>query len=300
MSQEEKQISTVSVQEIEAVVGGYHGNPFAILGPHETADGLAVRVFYPQAQEVTLLFQQQALPLTRLHWDGFFEIVVPDAALGTSYQLRVLTHGGETLLYEDPYAFNSTLSDTDRYLLAEGTYEKAYEQLGAHLMTVNGVAGVRFLVWAPNAQRVSVIGEFNNWDGRRHPMRFHPGSGLWEIFVPGLAQGSLYKYEIKTKYKDYTVAKADPLAFASQMRPDTASVVWQINNYQWQDDAWMRNRAQHNALNGPIAIYELHLGSWRLKDGWEWLTYREMIGKLIPYVKEMGYSHIELLPVAEH
>jgi 1,4-alpha-glucan branching enzyme len=185
-------------------------------------------------------------------------------------------------------------------LLAEGTDEKAYEKLGAHLIEHNGRSGVRFLVWAPNARRVSLVGDFNSWDGRRHPMRFHPGSGLWEIFMPGLTQGALYKYEIKTNYKEYTVAKADPLAFASQMRPDTASVVWDINTYRWQDKGWMDNRAQYNALNAPISIYELHIGSWKLKNGWEWLTYRELINELIPYVKEMGYTHIELLPVAEH
>ena len=302
MSHEEKQEATVSVGEIEAIVGGYHGNPFGVLGPHEVDGGLVIRAFMPQAAAVSVLIKKRkkAISLTRHHWDGFFEVVLPKVKLGTSYQLQVQTHGGEAVLYEDPYAFDSTLSDTDRYLLAEGTYEKAYEQLGAHLIEHSGVCGVRFSVWAPNARRVSVVGDFNNWDGRRHPMRFHPGSGLWEIFIPGLTQGTLYKYEIKTSYKDYIVAKADPVAFASQMRPDTASVVWDIDTHQWQDDAWMANRSQHNALNGPISIYELHLGSWKLKDGWEWLTYRELIDELIPYVKEMGYTHIELLPVAEH
>lgn len=300
MSQEEKQTATVSAGDIEAIVGGYHGNPFAVLGPHEVDGGLAIRAFLPQATAVSILIQDQTLPLTRYHWDGFFEIVLPDVQLGTPYQFQVQTHSGEQLLYEDAYAFDSALGDMDRYLLAEGTHEKAYEHLGAQLLEHNGRSGVRFTVWAPNAQRVSLVGDFNSWDGRRHPMRFHPGSGLWEIFIPGLAQGSLYKYEIKTNYKEYTVAKADPLAFASQMRPDTASVVWNINTYSWQDDGWMANRAQHNAINGPISIYELHLGSWKLKDGWEWLTYRDLIDELIPYVKELGYTHIELLPVAEH
>ena len=300
MPQQEQEKATVSTGEIESIIGGYHGNPFAVLGPHEVEGGLAIRAFLPQAEHVAAIIQEKSHPLTRHHWDGFFEIVLPKAKLDTAYQLQLQTHGGDTLLFEDPYAFGSALSDTDRYLLAEGTHEKAYEHLGAHLLEINGVAGTRFLVWAPNAQRVSVIGNFNSWDGRRHPMRLHPGSGLWEIFIPGLAQGTLYKYEIKTNYKDYTVAKSDPVAFASQMRPDTASVIWDINTYQWRDDTWMSSRSEHNALNGPISIYELHLGSWRLKDGWEWLTYRELITELIPYVKEMGYTHIELLPVAEH
>jgi 1,4-alpha-glucan branching enzyme len=300
MSQEEKQAATASAGDIEAIVGGYHGNPFAVLGPHEVADGLAIRAFVPQAEHISVLVGEQTHPLTRYHWDGFFEIVLPGASLGTQYQLQVETHSRNALLYEDPYAFNTTLSDTDRYLLAEGTHERAYDHLGAHLLEVNGVRGTRFLVWAPNGRRVSVVGDFNNWDGRRHPMRFHPGSGLWEIFIPGLDQGSFYKYEIKTSYKEYTVAKADPIAFASQMRPDTASMVWNVNTYSWQDDNWMEGRSRYNSLTGPISIYELHLGSWRLKDGWEWLTYRELIDQLIPYVKEMGYTHIELLPVAEH
>ena len=300
MSQEKNQSPTLQAADIEAIVGGYHADPFAVLGPHEVADGLAIRAFYPQAEQIFVQIKNETHPLNRLHWDGFFEIVLPGHTLGTPYQLQVQTHAGHASSQADPYAFGTSLSDTDRYLLAEGTHEKAYEHLGAQLLEINGVQGTRFLVWAPNGQRVSVIGDFNSWDGRRHPMRFHPGSGLWEIFIPGLVQGTLYKYEIKTSYKDYTVAKSDPVAFASQMRPDTASVVWNINTHNWQDDAWTQNRQQHNALNGPISIYEMHLGSWRLKEGWEWLTYRDLINDLIPYVKEMGYTHIELLPVSEH
>ncbi|MEZ4590667.1 MAG: 1,4-alpha-glucan branching protein GlgB [Chloroflexota bacterium] len=300
MSQEKKPKNAVLPEDVEAIVGGYHGNPFAVLGPHEVEGGLSIRAFLPQAEAVAVQAQGELYPLTRHHWDGFYEGIIPNGTLGTPYQLQIKGRSGDAVLYEDPYAFTSTLADTDRYLLAEGTHEKAYEHLGAHPMNINGISGTRFLVWAPNARRVSVVGDFNSWDGRRHPMRFHHGSGLWEIFIPGLGQGTLYKYEIKTNYKDYTVAKADPVAFASQMRPDTASVVWQVDTHSWQDDAWMQNRQQHNSLNAPISIYELHLGSWRLKDGWEWLTYRELIDELIPYVKEMGYTHIELLPVAEH
>src|SRR5690606_17973905 len=148
--------------------------------------------------------------------------------------------------------------------------------------------------------RVSIIGNFNDWDGRRHPMRFYHNSGIWELFVPGLGQGELYKYEIKGHYRDYTVAKADPLAFASQLRPETASIVWDINQYQWQDDAWMQKRASADVLNQPISIYELHLGSWQQKYGWEWLSYADLAEQLIPYVQKMGFTHIELMPVAEH
>ncbi|MCP4420538.1 MAG: 1,4-alpha-glucan branching protein GlgB [Chloroflexi bacterium] len=300
MPQEEKIEATVNTAVIEAIISGDHADPFAVLGPHEVDGGLAIRAFFPQAHKTAVLIQDQSHPLTRHHWDGFFEIVLPDIASSTPYQLQIITHAGESLLYEDPYAFDSALSELDLYLLAEGSHEKIYEQLGAHMMEHNGRSGVRFTVWAPNARRVSVVGEFNNWDGRRHPMRFHADSGIWEIFIPNLPQKSQYKYEIKTDYKEYTVAKADPVGFASQMRPDTASIVWDINTYAWQDNAWMDDQAKHNALHGPISIYELHLSSWKLKNGWEWLTYRDLIDVLIPYIKEMGYTHIELLPVSEH
>jgi 1,4-alpha-glucan branching enzyme len=167
-------------------------------------------------------------------------------------------------------------------------------------MSIEGVGGVRFAVWAPNAKRASVVGDFNQWDGRRHPMRFHVDSGLWELFIPGLNKGELYKYEIKTHYKDYVVKKADPLAFYSEMRPKTASIVWDIGGYQWQDEEWMAQRRASSPDETPVSIYEVHLGSWRRKNGWEWLTYRELADELVPYVKEMGYTHVELLPIAEH
>ena len=159
-----------------------------------------------------------------------------------------------------------------------------YERLGAHLVEVQGVKGVRFAVWAPNAQRVSVVGLFNQWDGRRHPMCFHQSNGVWELFVPGLGEGTLYKYEIKTHYQGYMVTKADPVGFAAEMRPKNASVVWDIEKYQWQDKEWMATRGDQQNLKSPISIYELHLGSWRRKNGWEWLTYRDLIDQLIPYI----------------
>ena len=312
MPQKTNQKSTVETAVIEAIANGDHGDPFAVLGPHEVDGGLAIRAFLPQADKAFALIDNHSHPLTRYHWDGFFEAIFPDVKQDTPYLLEVKTYADTVLLYEDPYAFDTTFSELDLYLLAEGTHEKAYEQLGAHFLEHNGRFGTRFAVWAPNARRVSVIGDFNNWDGRRHPMRFHNDSGIWEIFIPNLpdvnplaksselTQGSRYKYDIKTNYQEYTVAKADPFAFASQLRPDTASLIWNIDSYSWQDDAWMSHRADSNGLNSPIAIYELHLGSWRRKDGQEWLTYRDFINELIPYIKEMGYTHIELLPVSEH
>jgi 1,4-alpha-glucan branching enzyme len=290
-------------EEISAIVGGYHGDPFGILGPHEIEDGIVVNAFLPQATAVAVVPEDgsQPVPMTRIHEAGFFQAILQGRSLPLAYQFSVTTHAGETLLYEDSYAYSSLLSDFDKYLLAEGTHLHSYEHLGAHIREVNGRTGVFFAVWAPSAIRVSVVGEFNQWDGRCHPMRFHPGTGIWEIFIPGLGQGTLYKYEVKTKYQEYMVKKSDPVGFFSEMRPKTASIVWDIDNYQWQDTDWTaRGRAQRNALDAPISIYEVHLGSWKLKNGWEWFTYQELAEELIPYVKEMGYSHIELLPVSEH
>ncbi|MEJ2747416.1 MAG: 1,4-alpha-glucan branching protein GlgB [Anaerolineae bacterium] len=288
---------------VDAIIGGYHRDPFSILGPHETEEGLAIRAFLPFATAVTVVPDsgEADVPMNQVHEPGFFQAILPDHAIPFAYQFRITTYAGDIILQDDPYAYPSLISEFDEYLLAEGTHLHSYEQLGAHIRESNGRTGVLFAVWAPSALRVSVVGNFNQWDGRRHPMRYHIDSGIWEIFIPGLGQGALYKYEIKTNYQNYMVNKSDPVAFFSEMRPNTASIVWDIDKYTWQDEDWVnRRRAERNALDAPISIYEAHLGSWKLKNGWEWLTYRELAQQLIPYVKEMGYSHIELLPVAEH
>jgi len=285
---------------IEAIVGGYHGAPFDILGPHRAGDDLVIRAFLPEAESVgVILGPGDPRPMERIHITGLFEVTLPNQDIAP-YRLAVTDRSGQTQLYEDPYSFTSTFGGLDAYLMGEGTHQHIYERLGAHIMELRGVSGVHFAVWAPNAQRVSVVGPFNQWDGRRHPMRFLHDNGVWELFIPGLGEGTLYKYEIKTHYQGYMVSKADPVGFASEMRPKTASVVWDIDKHQWGDAEWMDNRDQHQGLRSPISIYELHIGSWRRKNGWEWLTYRDLITELIPYVKELGYTHIELLPVAEH
>jgi 1,4-alpha-glucan branching enzyme len=192
------------------------------------------------------------------------------------------------------------LGDVDLHLLAEGAHLRAFERLGAHLVTMNGVDGTAFSVWAPNARAVSVIGDMNRWDARRHPMRFRPEAGIWELFVPGVGQGATYKFSVLHADGQTRVEKADPYAFAAELRPASASLVWDLEGYEWHDEAWMRSRAQRNALDAPIAIYEVHLGSWMRGDGERWLTYRELAERLVDYVTRLGFTHVELLPVAEH
>lgn len=209
-------------------------------------------------------------------------------------------HNHQWTIY-DPYAFNPIISDLDRYLFNQGTHYKIYEKLGSHPMTVDGVKGILFAVWAPNAKRVSVVGSFNDWDGRRHPMRCLGDSGIWELFIPGVLEGDLYKYEIKTK-ENQLLLKTDPYGFYTELRPSTASIVYDIDKYQWHDEKWMKERAQKDPLNQPLSIYEVHLGSWMrvVEENNRFLTYREAAHKLVAYVKDMGYTHIQLMPIEEH
>ena len=292
---------TISYEEIDAIIAGIHGDPFALLGPHPYKKGLVVRAFLPLADSAEVMISsQKSFPMAIVKEDGFFEVLIPDQSLPFTYLLKTITYDGRAVLYEDPYSFPSLRSEFDAHLLAEGTHMQMYEKLGAHLTEINGSEGVLFAVWAPNALRVSVVGEFNEWDGRRHSMRFHVDNGIWELFIPGLGEGTLYKYEIKTRYQGYMVSKADPVGFYSELRPKNASIVWDIGKYEWQDQDWVESRAEKQAADAPISIYEVHLGSWRRKEGWEWLTYQDLARDLIPYVKHMGYTHIELLPIAEH
>jgi 1,4-alpha-glucan branching enzyme len=240
--------------------------------------------------------------MKRLHRDGFFEVAVEGKARIFPYRLKKTDGSGKTIVFVDPYSFMPVLSDFDLQLIAEGTHEDQYEKLGAHELTLNGVEGVVFAVWAPNAIRVSVVGDFNQWDGRRHMMRVRGSTGVWEIFIPGLRQGTVYKFEVKSRYEGYLALKADPYAFFSEVRSKSASVVWNLDKYRWSDEEWMHARQSRNWFESPVSIYEVHLGSWRRvpEEGGRWLTYRELADSLVPYVKEMRYSHVEFLPVSEH
>ena len=286
---------------IAPIVGGYVTDPFAVLGPHMTRDGLVVRVFRPGAQKIEVVTADGRYSAEQLDPAGFFEATLPDANLPISYTLAVTFSETNQFTEHDPYNFAPVLTEFDLHLLGEGTIWRAYEKMGAHLTTINGVEGVHFAVWAPNAQRVSVVGNFVGWDTRVRPMRLHPSQGIWEIFLPGLAVGEVYKYAILSRVQGYQVEKSDPYGFAAEVRPSTASIVTDLSTYEWQDSEWMKTRAAKNSTKAPISIYECHLGGWRRH--WHdnsWLGYRELADQLISYVKEHGYTHIELLPVAEH
>ncbi len=300
---------TLEARAMEAIVRGEHGDPFAVLGPHRVTTngrvGTAVRAFVPDARAMRLVGPDvPGAPheMTRVHTEGLFEVVVSGRAAPFAYRLEVDGVDGQRSTVDDPYRFATTLGDYDRHLLAEGTHYEAHERLGAHLRVLDGVAGTVFAVWAPNARRVSVVGDFNGWDGRRHPMRLHPANGIWEVFVPGLGEGERYKYEIITRSGEPVALKADPYAFAFELdTPRTASVVTALE-HQWNDGAWMAERGRRQGHATPIAIYEVHLGSWARvpEQGDRFLTYQELAARLAGYVKDMGFTHVELLPVTEH
>ena len=294
--------------DIDLIVQGDHSDPFAFLGMHAIdeagATALVVRAFVPEAEHLSVIDADNPDARRPMHkpCEGFFELIFADRHDRFAYRLRATNAFGDTWEFHDPYSFPPLLSEYDLHLFGEGTHYRNYEKLGSHVRVVEGVRGVHFAVWAPNARRVSVIGDFNGWDGRRHPMRLHPGAGIWEMFIPGIGDETLYKFDIKWRRFGFTVQKTDPYAFYFERRPKTAAIVYDINKYQWRDEEWMQERAAKNALDAPISIYEAHLGSWMRvpEEGNRYLTYRELAHKLVEYVKQMGYTHIELLPITEH
>ena len=286
----------------EAIVTGRHSDPFSILGMHPSEDGsrLYIRTFAPQAEEVRLTDAKGKAVATmeRTHPDGLFAVVL-EKTEPFDYRLK-LKSGGHEWTTDDPYRFGTVLGELDVYLMAEGRHRKLYERLGSHPATVGGVDGVYFGVWAPNAKRVSVVGDFNGWDGRRHVMRLRAEVGVWEIFIPGISRGLYYKYEIIGAHGNVLPLKMDPLAFATEVPPDTSSVVHGLIDHDWSDGAWISSRSGVNDRSAPISIYEVHLGSWRRGDGNTYLGYDQLADELIPYVKSLGFTHVELLPISEH
>ena len=294
----------LSKEEMQAVINGDHGNVFAVLGIHRDKGSkeVFIRAYQPNTRSIEVLKNDGTSlgMMTKLDDRGFYQINL-GVGENFAYRFKIENDLGNTYMAEDAYRFQSNIGDIDAYLFAEGTHLDMYKKLGAHPMTMDGVAGVSFAVWAPNAKRVSVVGGFNNWDGRVNVMRKHPTCGVWDIFIPGIGQGELYKYEIKTQ-QDYILVKSDPVAFYSEKRPNTASVVYNIENYHWEDENWMNYREQANSFDRPMSVYEVHLGSWRRKGehGEEYLTYREFADYLVPYVSNMGFTHVEFLPLSEH
>ncbi|GAC1661505.1 MAG: 1,4-alpha-glucan branching protein GlgB [Candidatus Acidiferrum sp.] len=296
--------------EIDAILDARHADPFHVLGPHPAPGGWAIRFFLPYATDASVLtvgsVPEKIFPAVKLRPAGFFEAFwpseQPNAPAPASYKIQSRTGESNTTLTHDSYAFPYLLSEFDLYLMGEGRHYDTYEKLGAHVKTLEGIQGVHFAVWAPSARRVSVVGDFNRWDGRVHPMRSRGSSGIWELFVPELSEGAIYKYEIVGAAGNILPLKADPYAFRSELRPRTGSVVADLDNYKWKDTAWIENRAKKNWLESPISVYEVHLGSWRRvpEEAERWLTYRELADQLVPYVKNLGYTHIELLPIMEH
>ncbi|MEL6221221.1 MAG: 1,4-alpha-glucan branching enzyme [Cyanobacteria bacterium J06627_8] len=322
---------TVAPEQIDRIVWNQHQDPFEVLGPHKVQDnGTAtwvVRAYLPSAEAAWVVFPEDRTEysMQAVHHPNFFECKLnasdTDAPELSNYQLRVKEGEHERVTY-DPYAFRSPkLTEFDIHLFSEGNHHRIYEKLGAHATTINGVSGVYFAVWAPNARNVSILGDFNNWDGRQHQMR-RMGNGVWDLFIPDVGNGEHYKYEVKN-IEGHIYEKSDPYGFQQEVRPKTASIVTDLDSYHWNDDAWMEQRRHTDPLTQPISVYEVHLGSWlhgassesavdaagnpvpvihpsEYDIGGRFLTYRELADKLIPYVKELGFNYIELLPIAEH
>ncbi len=300
----------LSANDIEQLVEARHYAPRSLLGFHEIENehGLkewVIRVFEPEAKAVSMFWadqsEQDAVPLSRIHDGGLFELFLQHRDELQPYKLVVEYKDGNREIKYDPYYFSPQLSDYDLYLFGQGNHHRIYSKLGAHITSLDDVEGTHFAVWAPNAERVSVVGDFNYWDGRKHAMQVRGGSGVWELFVPSVGEGTLYKYEIRSKNGDMHM-KSDPYGFAMQLRPETASIVAQIDGYKWRDNDWMQRRAEQNIFEQPVNIYEVHMGSWKRvpEQDNRFLSYLEMADELIPYVKEMGYTHIELMGVAEY
>ncbi|HTH17060.1 MAG TPA: 1,4-alpha-glucan branching protein GlgB [Magnetospirillum sp.] len=293
--------SLVAKSDAEAIVAGNHGNPFAVLGPHRTKGGAVIRTFQPHVRRVWAAGPAGDVELERVHRDGLFAAPVSDELAG-SYALRLELGDGRLETIEDPYRFPPVLGELDIHLLVEGTHLRTFEKLGSHCAVIDGVQGVHFAVWAPNAKRVSVVGDFNHWDGRRHPMRLRVEAGVWEIFIPGLSNGALYKYELVGPHGNLLPLKADPYGHYAEMPPRTASVVWDLADRDWQDSDWMARQQSRNDRHAPVSIYEVHLASWRRvpEEDNRSLTYLELADQLSEYVRDLGFTHVELLPINEH
>ncbi|MGE5328975.1 MAG: 1,4-alpha-glucan branching protein GlgB [Deltaproteobacteria bacterium] len=325
---------TLSTKEINSIINADSRDPFAILGMHQiiikqpkaeakidknakaevkaankesidtSTKKIVVRAFIPNVKEISVVDADnntKKYKMDEIAKEGLYEVVIPNRKVFFKYLLEIKYDNGYEELVRDTYSFWKVFSEYDLYLYNEGNHHKIYETMGAHICEIDGVKGVYFSVWAPTAKRVSVVGDFNHWDGRINQMRSLGSSGVWEIFIPDIKQGEIYKYEIKTQRGDI-ILKADPYAFYAELKPKTASIIYNVDNYVWNDREWIEKRERSNNFEQPVSIYEVHLGSWKKKteDEESYYSYRELADELVSYVKEMGYTHIELLPIMEH
>ncbi|MEA3548610.1 MAG: 1,4-alpha-glucan branching protein GlgB [Thermodesulfobacteriota bacterium] len=292
------------VKELDKVIASDHHDPFVVLGlhviEHEPTSAI-IRTFLPLADSVRLVVGDEKRDMYKMREEGLYEIIVPDYCEPFDYYYEATCYDQSIREIRDPYRFHPQLSEFDCHLFSKGTHYQIYDKLGAHQTEINGIEGTIFRVWAPAARRVSVLGDFNYWDGRVHQMRVLGNSGIWELFIPGIGQNDIYKFELRTQNKDI-LEKADPFQFYAELRPKTASVVWDINTYEWQDNAWLTNKQRQNPYDNAMSIYEVHPGSWQRDptDPERFLSFRELAETLIPYVKKMGFTHIELMPIMEH
>jgi len=292
-------------EEQQSLIGLTHQSPHTLLGMHALGDGsgIVVRAFYPEAAKIEVQpvheKDKPTIKLTRIHDHGLFEGTTPKANRVYAYDLVITNHQGETWRTRDAYSFLPILSEADLFLFGKGDERRIYEKLGAQAQVLDGVHGTSFAVWAPNAQRVSVVGDFNQWDGRVHSMRLLGVSGVWEIFIPGIGEGAHYKFEIRNAHGQI-VLKTDPFGFFFETAPKNAAIVWNTTKFKWTDAAWIKQRSERDALRSPMSVYEMHIGSWKKKSASESLSYRELAAPLVKYMKDMNFTHVELMPVAEH
>lgn len=301
--------TSICLHSVEKLLHGELEDPTQILGPRPVSIGgreaLSVRAFLPDTEEAWVIqnHDQSGRPMRKIHPAGVYEAIcpLPESSPIHDYQIRVAGGDGQMTTIRDPYSFAPLMKDLDLHLFGEGNHTRLYDKLGAQRRVVDGVPGVNFAVWAPNARGISVVGDFNNWDHRQHVMRKQIPSGVWELFVPELENGTRYKFRVKTQYGEL-IDKCDPFGFAAEVPPKTASIVTDLSDYQWSDNDWLEQRKNRDPLKTPMSVYEVHLGSWQTEPNNpnQWLNYRELAHRLVAYCKEMGFTHLELMPISEH
>ena len=297
MSQSKQQSDPFQVDR-DRIAAARHHDPFVYLGLHRDQKIACLRIYAPHTREISIQSNQQGL--TRLGNSDFFEWQGPNEKIADHEILMRIDDWGNQLEFIDAYSFLPQIAEFDLHLFGEGRHWNIYRILGAHKHNVDGIAGVLFATWAPNAERVSVTGDFNGWDGRRHPMRSRGSSGVWELFIPGLRDGDLYKFEIRNKQSGQVMSKIDPYANHFEQRPKTASIICSDESYSWSDQLWLQQRREHDWLHTPMSVYEVHLGSWQRDDNGKFLNYRELARRLVEYLQYTGFTHVELMPITEH